>query len=322
MWLAALVLAAAAPVLRGPFALARTAAVSDDFSARLRHWSDTIAMRPNDWATKLFGAGLGRFPETHYWHHDAEARSGTYHLRHDEHGPFLRLGSGSAIYLEQFVTLAPDRDYTLQLKIRSHSPDARITIALCEKWLLASIDCVESAAKAGPTPDVWEPVEIRFKSGRLGSSPWFEARPTKLALHNPEQALWFDVADLRLQEAGGRPLLDNGDFSQGMDHWFFSSDKHLPWHAKSLPIGLWFDLGWLGVAAFALAFGVACARGARAAWRGSMSAAAALAALIGFAMLGAFDTLVDSPRFLLVFLALCALSATPLGRQREMDRNE
>jgi hypothetical protein len=267
----------------------------------------------------LFGAGLGRFPETHYWHHDAEDRSGTYHLHRDEHRPFVRLGSGGAIYLEQFVTLAPDRVYALQLKIRAQSPEAQITIALCEKWLLASFDCVKSAAQAGPVPDVWQSVEIKFKSGAWASGPWFEARPTKLALHNPEQALWFDVADLHLQETGGRSLLDNGDFSQGMDHWFFSSDKHLPWHAKSLPIGVWFDLGWLGVAAFdAGIWRCLRSRCSRHVAR-RHACCGRMAALVGFAMLGVFDTLIDTPRFLLMFLVLCALCAAPLGHEREKN---
>ena len=119
--LAVLMVAVAVPVLRGPFAQARTAAAEDDFSARRQHWAEAIALRPDDAITQLFGAGLGRFPETHYWYHNSENRSATYHLYRDPQGPFLRLGSGNAIYVEQFVTIAPARDYILRLNARSHS---------------------------------------------------------------------------------------------------------------------------------------------------------------------------------------------------------
>ena len=217
------------------------------------------------------------------------------------------------------MTIATGRDYILRLNARAHTAGARIAIGLCEKWLLTSFDCVQAEASAGATPDRWHAVEIKFRTPNLGGRPWYAARPVKLALHNPKQALSFDVADVQLLEAGGRNLLDNGDFSHGMDHWFFSSDKHLPWHTKSLPVGAWFDLGWLGAAAFALLFGVACVRGVRGAWRGSMESAAALAALVGFGVLGVFDTLIDAPRFLFVFLALCAQCAAPPGRERAGD---
>lgn len=307
--LAALMLAATVPVLHGRFAQARAAATETDLQLRLRHWADVVAMRPEGWATQLFGTGLGRFPETYYWRHDTKSRAGTYHLYREAREPFLRLGSGDAIYVEQFLTIVPGRNYTLQLDARSAVPGAVLGISLCEKWLLSSFDCVQAEVNAGPKPNQWQSVEVKLNSGMLGGKPWYADRPVKLGLHNPTQALAFDVADLRLLDASGRSLLDNGDFAQGMDHWFFSADNHLPWHAKSLPVGVLFDLGWLGVVALGLLFGLATARGARAAWHGDMRSAAALAALTGFGMLGVFDTLIDEPRFLFVFLGLCALCA-------------
>jgi glycopeptide antibiotics resistance protein len=314
--LAALMLLIAVPVARGPFAQARAEATESDFSLRLHHWTEALSLRPGGVVTELFGAGLGRFPELHYWWHDTESRTGIFHLGREARGPFLRLGSGDPVYVEQFVAVAPGHDYTLQLDVRSALPGAEIEVSLCEKWLLTSFDCVRRSVASAALPNEWKTVTVQFNSAMLGGRPWYAARPVKLALHNPKQAQAFDVANLRFQDTAGHARVDNGDFSAGMDHWFFSADKHLPWHAKSMPIDIWFDLGWLGVAALAALFSLACVRAARAALAGDLRAAGALAALAGFGIVGLFDSLIDTPRFLLLLLGLCALAAgTPPVRR-------
>jgi hypothetical protein len=307
--LAALMLLVAVPVVRGPFAQTRLGTTESDLSLRVRHWMESASLHPGGISTALFGAGLGRYPELHYWRHASEDRSAIFHLLREPRGPMLRLGSGDPIYVEQIVTIAPRSDYMLHLDVRSGSPNAEIEISLCEKWLLASFDCVRAVATSSAVPNEWKTLALPFNSSALGARPWYATGPVKLALRNPPQALAFDVANLRLQDASGRMLLDNGDFSSGMDHWFFTADSHLPWHTKSLPIGIWFDLGWLGAAAFGALFGLASLRAARAARGGNLQAAAVLAALAGFAVIGIFDTLIDDPRFLLILLGLCGLGA-------------
>jgi hypothetical protein len=315
--LAALMVLVAVPVLRGPFVQARAAAADDDLDVRSRHWADVIAMRPSDLATQLAGNGLGRFAEAHYWAHDPQHRAGIFHLHRESTPPFLRLGSGLAIYVEQFVAVQPRQDYTLRLDARASSPNAQTTVSLCEKSLLTSFDCVQATVDAGPVANQWRSVELKINSGPLGDRPWYASRPVKLSLQNAKQALAFDVAGLRLQDAEGRELLLNGDFSHAMDHWFFAADDHLPWHAKNLPLAVWFDLGWLGVAAFGALFAVAAVRATSAAAKGSLGAAAALAALAGFGVIGLFDTVIDAPRFLLLCLALCASCCA--GRREARD---
>ena len=55
----------------------------------------------------------------------------------------------------------------------------------------------------------------------------------------------------------------------------------------------------------------ACWCAARAGWRGNLAAGAVLAAVSAFLVLGAFDTLIDSPRFLMLLVLLCWLALLP-----------
>ena len=58
---------------------------------------------------------------------------------------------------------------------------------------------------------------------------------------------------------------------------------------------------------------------ARASWRGNVAAGAVLAALSAFLVLGAFDTLIDSPRFLMLLLLLCWLALLPGYKKLALD---
>ncbi len=315
--LAALIAAIAVPVLLGPYERARAQAVSGDLDTRLRHWAQVTALGPGDGVTALLGHGFGRFPEAHYWAHVEDGPPGTYRLQGGPGMPHLRLGGGARLYVEQFVAIEPQQRYTLKMRVRSATAGTQASVSICEKWLLTSFDCVRLPVQAGPLANEWQPIEIAFDSRRLGSTPWYAKRPVKLALQSPAKGQVLDVAQLELRDAGQRELLDNGDFSRGMDHWFDSADDHLAWHTKSLPLALWFDLGWLGVAAFAGFVALALGRAARAAAAGDARRCVALSALAGFLLIGLFDSLVDAPRFMLLLLALCALClAGPPGRAK------
>jgi hypothetical protein len=130
----------------------------------------------------------------------------------------------------------------------------------------------------------------------------------KLSLLTPEQG-WLDVTAVRLRTALGDELLANGDFAKGMDHWFFATDKDPPWQLHSLPVAVLFDQGWLGVLAWSALALVGLGSGALALWRGEALVAAALPALLGFAVSGALNTLIDAPRFLWLLLVLLWLAA-------------
>lgn len=312
------VLGAGLPVLLGGFAQERFAHVGRDLGLRQAHWLDSLGMRDDGLVTTLFGMGVGRFPETAYWRSQGQKRSGAYRLEEEGGNVFLRLTPGESIYMEQFVSLRPGTEYLLTADLRARRADAQFTFPICQKWMLASYECVWKTVKVGDTPDAWQHHEVSFNSGILGSGPWYAKRPVKLSLYNSNSASQVDVDNVTLKPVGGdEELAQNGNFSDGLDHWFFSTDSHLQWHAKSLPIAIVFDQGVLGLCAWTLLIGLAVMRLARSAFSGDILSAALVGSIAAIVTVGLFDTVIDSPRFLLLLALLAGVGAlrAPAGRR-------
>lgn len=304
--LASVALSVALPFYRGSFAEERIARTGTDLRVRAAHWEDALSLRDSSWSTALFGMGLGRFPVSHYWL-SSETRAASYRLERDGANNFVRMAPGSPLYLEQFVDLQPDKQYSFGLDIRSPNPQATITIFLCEKWLLTSSNCVNATIAPDPDSVQWKSKEIRLSSGSLGQGPWYARAPVKLSLSNSSSAT-IDVDNVRLVTTNGQDLVANSGFSDRLDRWFFSVDLDLPWHIWSLPVAAIFELGWSGLFALGFAFVVALVRAGRKAKRGDVSAGALLGALSGLAIIGSVDTIIDSPRLTLLLLLLIFLA--------------
>lgn len=303
--LGALVLAVAAPVFLGGFAQARLSRAGEDLALRTAHWRDALAMRDGGLATEIFGMGLGRFPATHYWR-SQETRAASYQIGREGDNPYLRLGTGSPLYVEQFVAVQPGRDYALNLRARSSGGGARLSVSLCEKWLLTSARCVFGGLEV-PGGE-WRELTVRLPLGDVGNEPWYCRRPVKFSLYNAGRDGVVEVDDVRLAGRDGQQLLGNGNFAQGMDQWFFTADVDLPWYIWSLPVAALFAAGWLGCVAGSLFAGLAVIRGLKEIFRGNLIAACWLASVCGLAVIAAVADFSDSPRILLLlFLAFSFL---------------
>lgn len=315
----------ALPVLLGSFAQRRLAAVDRDLVTREQHWQHSLSLIDHDLPTLALGMGLGRFAAVDLLRSAPEQRSASYRLMGGEGGEageggvdgqrYLQLGTGKAIYIDQMVAVRPGQRYQLQLRVRASAPAAALSIALCEKWLVTSATCVHASIGPGLSPQQWTDLSQALPSGAIGSHP---VRPVVLSFHANGPAM-IDLASIQLSDADGRPLLHNSRFEQGMDHWYFSSDHHLAWHTKSMPLALFFDQGLLGLASLGALLGLALLRAGRSAWRGSAAAVPWLAALAGFTTIGMVDSLIDAPRFLMLWLLLCLVAASP-GQMRPAQR--
>ncbi len=294
--------AVALPVLTGSFAQSRLATTEQDFDVRQHHWSGALALHDGDWMRTVLGLGIGGFPAAHYWNSPENERAALYQLVRDDTGLLLRLGTGRALYLDQLVPLQAYTGYRLRLKLRSPQGQGRLAVSLCHKWLLESQDCLafSFSPQAGTA---WTEVSQTLNSGALAADPLDRRRPVKLSLHSTGSGA-LEIDDLRLETADGRNLLRNGDFSAGMDHWHFTADDHLAWHVKNLPLAWYVDQGLLGLAVLVLWLAAALWRASRAALQGDGQAAALLASMTGFLLVGLFDALLDTPRFLMLLLVL------------------
>lgn len=300
--LAPLVIAlVAAPVVAGRYLGDRVSQSAPDLAVRISHWRGALELMDAGVGTTLFGMGLGRFPEAYFWSGASKAMSGSYRVEREKGGNlFLRLGGGHGLFFDQRVDVAPMQKYTLMVRVRSARPDAPLSVALCEKSLLYSAGCEWGSVRAAPQ---WAPRVVTFETGKIADRRGFGARPVHLTLHNGSPGVVIDVDDVSLQGPDGRELVRNGDFAAGGDLWFFTSDDHLAWHVKNLPLHVFFEQGAVGLAAFALLLWAALGRELATA-RSEPLAAALLASLAGFMAVGLFDSLIDAPRHLLLFLML------------------
>ena len=297
-----LALAIAVPIFKGPFTQTRMSQAGADLEIRLAHWSHALQMRDSGWAPALFGMGVGRYPETYSWRSE-ESRAATYRLGSESGNTFLRLGTGSPLYVEQFVTIEPQHDYLLSLNARGDQPNTQVSVSICEKWLLTSARCILKLIDVTGNGR-WQSIQTHLQSGDVGSGAWYAARPVKLSIYNSNAHAVLDVDNVRLQSMDGVNLLTNGEFSLGMDRWFFTVDNDRPWHIWNLPVQVLFDQGWFGLIALTLFVVVGLWRAGHDTWRGDAIAGAMLASSIGFLVMGTLDSLVDSPRLILLFLLL------------------
>lgn len=295
------------PIFIASFAQERLSKIGPDLAIRQAHWTDALNIRDPGLVTSVLGMGLGRYPETHYWR-SAETRAATYRLGIEKGNTFLRLGSGSALYMEQFVPIQPRQTYTLDMRVRSVHP-SHLKVALCEKWLITSARCVFHTVNV--TGDGhWQTIHALLQSGEIGSTASYVPRPVKFSIFNSSTQTVIDVDKVSIRAADGKALISNGDFAKGLDLWFFSIDNDKPWHISSLPISLIFDLGWLGLLAFSFFALVGLVRTAQGIKHGDAISGAVVAACVGFLVIGSMSSLVDNPRMLLLFLLLIFIGAS------------
>lgn len=297
--------AVATPILEGPFIQSRFQHIKKDFGVRQTHWLDTISMMNPGAVTSALGMGLGRFPETFFWRNREGIWPATYRYKTQGGNVFLNLGSGNSLYLDQFVAVQPHHTYTVGVDARSKTPNAVLDIPVCEKWMLDSFHCVWNAINVGAGDGRWKHYQVTFNSNNVRGERWYAKRPVKLTLYDARGVI--DVDNVSLIDGAGKNLVANGDFSHGNDHWLFFTDNHLPWHVKNLWLQIYFDQGWLGVLAIAAVVVVAIGRLTTGMIRGDAFAAVLLASLVGYLLVGVFGSLVDEPRFLLLFWLVISL---------------
>lgn len=198
---------------------------------------------------------------------------------------------------------------------------------------------VDTSATVTTTTTAWQHYQVQFDSGALGAGAWLLRAPVQLELaaSGTASSSVVDIDNLSLTAPDGEQLIANGQFTQANNYWFFSSDHHhLPWHIKNLPLQLLVESGWGGALSMLGLFSLAALRLLRRATQANSATATTLAtaatsatsstsatsatpdqhgalacgtALLGFLVVGLFDSLLDVPRLALLFylMLLCAL---------------
>jgi hypothetical protein len=302
----------------------RFSTTSEDLAGRMAHWREGAALvrTPMDAA---FGIGLGRYPEAYFWAGPLAGNAGSWQLVDEAGNRFSRLaatrhvlGFGELFRISQQVPADTRGPLHYQLRVRAPAPTT-LHLEVCRKHLLYAADCTIDEFKV--TAGEWTAVAGSTQDRGLKPRDGLERQPAVLSLAVSGRAP-VDIDDVAVIDGLARPIVHNGDFQAGVDHWFFSSDRHhLPWHAKSLPLHVWIEQGALGLLAVGATLAAGLGRLAFGRVRRHPLAPPLLAGLVGFLGVGLFDSLLDMPRmtlslFLMSWVALSLAPQAPAGRDR------
>lgn len=324
--IAAIVLGILVPASASYYLGTRFATTQSDLAARARHWDGAVSMMDGDTWTRVFGMGLGRYPDTYAWRNRKGEMPGTLgYVEEGGRNVFLRLGVphyetgyGESLRVLQHVAAPPGGRYLFSADLRRSGVGALPQVAVCERWLLYPQNCAAVPLRLGKAAGTaWQRYEAALPVLPARDGSTFLRPPTQLEISVAGQAGWIDIDNVSLVDlASGAELVANGSFARTQSRWFFSSDRsHLPWHVKNFAVNAFFETGWAGLATIVLLLACAAVAIARRALAGSSSALAQLAGLVGFLLVGLFDSLFDVPRLTLAFFLLlavaCAVPATP-----------
>ena len=301
-----IVLLCAVPVFKGELMQHRIQVAQQDSQSRHQHWLATIDMMGNDFVSQAFGMGLGSFPRHYFWSNQQSSVPATYSISAENNNQFLKLRGGDALFLGQYISLKAlaHQTLTVSMDLRSPQGNGSLSVPICEKSLQYSFKCISTEFKIAARQ--WFHVEKSFDSQEVGApsnaiATGVLTRPVQLALYaggDPNTVLEID--NLRLTDAQGNDLLANGDFSSGLDRWFFSTERHNPWHVFNLWVQVLFDMGWLGLIAL-LALLLSVYYRLLRALRHDRYAPILLASFTGFLVIGYVDSPFDAPRLSFLF---------------------
>jgi hypothetical protein len=299
----------------GAYMSERFSTGGQDLDERLTHWQlgSDLLRTPADW---LLGKGMGRFPANYFLAGNPQKRPGDYRLHHDGGNNFLTLagglhanGFGEIFRVTQRIS-EPGQTAIVTARVRAEK-DVTLHFEVCEKHLLYHGRCISRQARIKSAPGVWQDLRVVLQGDHVTRGDWYAPRLLAFSMAMESRGGIADLDNVALTGADGKQLLTNGDFSQDMAHWFFSSDRiHLPWHIKSMFMNVLFDQGILGVTLWGLLLAAALWRTSLGTARHHPLAPALAASLTGFAVVGLFDTLLDVPRLGWLFYLLLLLALT------------
>ena len=300
-------------LLGGAYMSERFSTGSSDLKGRQQHWAQALSLL-NDPLAWAFGQGTGRYPASNFLSGRAEDQTGDLRLREQGGAHHLVLSAGKHVqgWGEMFRVSqrigAFDGPLTLRLDARADVATA-LHVEVCNKHLLYDSNCQFAAVSTQALPGQWQALELVLPGAGLSSGSPLAPRFVVFSVAVSDSGHSVELAHLRATDAGGRELLVNGDFNDGLARWYFSSDRnHLPWHMKNMLLHVLFEQGGVGLALFCTLVLAALWRLTAGTARDHTLAPAAAAAIIGFLIVGLFDSLLDAPRVAFLFDLLVALA--------------
>ncbi|MFX1680081.1 hypothetical protein PV762_12665 [Mitsuaria sp. CC2] len=328
VWTACLLACAVVAALGGGAYIGqRMSTGQQDFDGRLEHWRIGLGLLKSmdEW---LLGKGSGRFPASFANGGPFDERVGDYRLNPPRSEvpasglpgaePFPHptvtltsglhmMGNGEMFRLSQRVP-AVSGEVAATVVLRTQFK-TQVRVEVCEKFLLYPLQCVIRQEMVEPKGGAWQSVQLKLGQtpAGFGGPSWAPRRLVASVTQNWRGGV-IEIASVSIVDSVHGPVLRNGDFSEGLARWFFTSDRnHMPFHMKSLPGHVLFEQGLFGLALWTSLLVTVLVRLSFGAGRHHPLAPAVAGGLAGFVIVGLFDSLIDAPRIAFLFYALMAL---------------
>jgi hypothetical protein len=294
------------------FMRARTLETGEDLARRLQHWSHGIALlrSPADW---WLGRGTGRLPAEYAASVPDDGFPGSARLASSAGHTYLILdrpprseAPPGRYALTQEVAVASG--YRVAFDAHVDRPQ-RLDISVCSMHLLYEGACKHAVVNLLPGAASWQ---------RLGAT--LVGRSLQGSMGLPQEVVFaitaldvdaqVELDHLTLVGDAGPNLLRNGDFSEGLAHWFpVARNYFVPWHIDNFYLELLIEQGLVGMTVMLLLLGKALAALCSTRLRDLPAAPYLAASLAGALLVGTVSSLLDVPRvaFLLFFLALISI---------------
>jgi O-antigen ligase len=302
-FLAAGVFGVVLPIVGGPYFKARLAAARADWDYRILQSTTAIAMMNKDLQTTLWGMGLGTYPAIFYQKNPLGIKPAAYRFEMNNDNLFLRLLPGSPLYFGQWLGIGAADKLSIALSLRA-TERGTVNVYLCEKTLQYSFRCATHRFDVDASESWTErKAELDIDQAGLGIARrnWLVRRPIELALSNTSRTGSIDIDNVRLFNGRGNNIIMNGDFSRGMDRWFFTVDNLVPWQAANQWVQLYLEQGWSGIVSFMGFVAWVLWRLLQQTFSGDWLRGIVFAALVSFLFIGLFGFLFDTPRMAMMF---------------------
>lgn len=310
----------------GSFMAERLTSTDRDLASRLAHWRHGLDLLdgPADWT---LGKGLGRLPANYAARVPRGEFSGEVKAR-EEHkpgganngfvtvrGPATRKILGGQHALTQRVSKVSKGPHRVSLEVRVQRR-ADVYLELCERHLLYDGNCQTAFVRIVPGKSQWQaltlPLEGRVSAGKAGGA-WYPPRLGMFSLSVGNAGGAADFDNIRLIGPQAQELLENGEFSRELAHWFPAAQSYfVPWHLDNLFLEVLVERGLAGLLPLAALMAYALWRLAIGRDRLLALSPYLAASLCGTLLVGLFSSVMDVPRvaFLCFLLTLYSIQAT------------
>ncbi len=322
-----LILALAAEVAAvlggGSFMTERLARADRDLVSRAEHWQHGLALLKgsSDW---LLGKGLGRLPENYASRGSQGEFSGDVKF-HGEWAPGRRVNTfvtvrgpgtmnelGGLYALTQRVPMLLTGRQRVSLDVRVKK-ETDVYLALCERHLLYDGGCQAAFIRVLPAQTSWQTFVLPLIGPALAGGFWYAPRMGVFSLSVVNAGGVADFDNVRLIGPQREELLGNGNFSQGLSHWFPAAQRYfLPWHIDNMFLEVLIERGVAGLLLLAVLWGYALwhlvfgrARSQALSQALSPYLAASLCAAL---LVGLVSSVMDVPRVAFLFYLLILFS--------------